>query len=1185
MLTKPQYFYDHTTKQALGFQNPFYLKKAQQLEPKLYDGSVIQKTNAILIRDSEETLMLVEESCSKMLLKQKDSMMSEKKNSINSKEPNLSTKPTQVEVPKELPKVSMVNTSLKKLKHHLASFDVVVKERTTAIAITKELLKIDVAPLAPKLQNNRTTHYDYLKYTQEEIATLKEIVEHERSLNLLNISLDYAYLEVAFRQHTCFIHNLEGVDLLTEPQGNNLYTLSLGDMMASSPICLLSNASKTKSWLWHRRLSHLNFGAINYLARQGLVRGLPKLKFENDHLCSACAMGKSKKKSHKPKSEDTNQEKLYLLHMDLCGPMHVKSVNGKKINGKKYNLVIVDDYSRFIRVKFLASKDEAPIFIIKFLKMMQVRLNTPVRNIRTDNGTKDDWDRLFQPLFNEYFNPSTIAVSPVLVVAAPSTVDLVDSPVSTSIDQDAPSINIPSSQEQEQEHYLIISQGFDESPKMPDFHDDLLYESLHEDSTSQGSSSNVRPIYTPFESLGRWTKDHLIANVIGDPSRSVSTKKQLQTNAMWQEEGIDFEGSFAPVARIEAIRIFVANTANKNMKIFQLDVKMAFLNGELKEEVYVSQTEGFVGHDNPSHVYKVKKALYSLKQAPRAWYDMLSSFVISQHFSKGAVDPTLFTRIARNDLLLDTSMSLTAYADADHAGCQDTRRYTSGSAQFLGDKLVSWSSKKKKSTAILSTKVEYIALSGCCAQILWMRSQQTDYGFQFNKIPLSRADPTLLNDIEMVAEGNSDPPVPDLQTMEELCQPSLNAQWSESSSSITSSSDQEIVALKAEMVEINKNLMKVLQINQQVKAVTPSCETCGELLEPKRKSWNSSWEQPRENQFFQRASHGQNPPPTYQAPAYQAPGYQAPVHQPPIPQPQVVTTNEFTNFMKANNVILKNMQTNMTSLTNSNLELKNMFGQFMKMNTASSSSSGTLPGNTVTNPKEVECETEVTKDTVPPTNNRSTKDVQPLVIQIETPMPDSEPVVAPIIEPLFAPVSALKPNQKPSIPYPSRLHDQKLYDKANDQKEIFFKIFQDLNFNISFADALILMPKFGTSIKSLLTNKYKLFELARTLQNEHCSAVLLKKLPEKLGVPAIVDFDADPRVPLILERSFLKTGRALIDVFKGELTLRVGKEAITFNLDQSSRYSANYNDMTVNQIDVIDMACEEYSQEVLNFSD
>ncbi|GJU24342.1 retrovirus-related pol polyprotein from transposon TNT 1-94 [Tanacetum coccineum] len=150
---------------------------------------------------------------------------------------------------------------------------------------------------------------------------------------------------------------------------------SWGSIVSDVPSSSLDDCS--------RRLSHLNFGAINHLARHDLVRGLPKLKFEKDHLCSACAMGKSKKKPQKPKSEDTNQEKLYLLHMDLCGPMCVASVNGKK-----YILVIVDDYSRFTWVKFLRSKDEAPDFIIKFLKMIQVRLKVTVRRIRTYNGTE-----------------------------------------------------------------------------------------------------------------------------------------------------------------------------------------------------------------------------------------------------------------------------------------------------------------------------------------------------------------------------------------------------------------------------------------------------------------------------------------------------------------------------------------------------------------------------------------------------------------------------------------------------------------------------------------------------------------------------------------------------------------------------------------------------------------------------
>ncbi|GKE09514.1 retrovirus-related pol polyprotein from transposon TNT 1-94, partial [Tanacetum coccineum] len=390
---------------------------------------------------------------------------------------------------------------------------------------------------------------------------------------------------------------------------------------------------------------------------------------------------------------------------------------------------------------------------------------------------RDDWNRLFQPMFDEYFNPQPIAISQVQEAAALRAEVLAESPVSTSIDQDAPSISIPSSQEQK--HSPIISQGFEESSKTPTFHDDPLNESPNEDSTFHGSSFNARLVSQGFR----------------------------------QEEGIDFEESFAPVARIKAIRIFVANAAHKNITIYQMDVKMAFLNGELKEEVYISQPEGFVDQDNPSHVYKLKRTLYGLKQAPCAWYNMLSSFLISQQFSKGAVDLTLFICHARNDILqvqiyvddiifastndamcdefanqmtskfkmsmmgqmsfflglqisqslrgifinqskyaskiikkygfnttdsvdtpmietkkldedlqgkpidatlyrgmirslmylttnrpdlnyADTDMSLTAYADADHARCQDTRRSTSGSAQFL------------------------------------------DYGFQFNMIPL-----------------------------------------------------------------------------------------------------------------------------------------------------------------------------------------------------------------------------------------------------------------------------------------------------------------------------------------------------------------------------------------------------------------------------------------------------------------
>nr|GEW84393.1 reverse transcriptase domain-containing protein [Tanacetum cinerariifolium] len=452
----------------------------------------------------------------------------------------------------------------------------------------------------------------------------------------------------------------------------------------------------------------------------------------------------------------------------------------------------------------------------------------------------------------------------------------------------------------------------------------------------------------------------------------------------------------------------------------------------------------------------------------------------------------------------------------------------------------------------------------------------------------SRVDPNLLNDFKMATEGNGDPPVPDLRTMEELrpeeCYDLIenmtahhndwdtSAQRSESSSSITSSSDPEILALKAEMAKINKNLMKVLQINQQVKAVTSSCETCGGphsyndcsatvgqtqnvyaagAYQGESKLKQSKSELPNQNrngipqgnnqgrnQFFQGASHGPNP-------AYQAPGYQAPVHQPPILQPQVMTTADNT-------------------ITNPKEDLK---GITTRSGTAYQGP--TIPTTSSSSPKVVERETEMTKDTVPPTNKGSTKDVQPPVIQIETPVPNFKPVIAPVAEPVVAPVNAPKPNQKPSIPYPM--------------------------------DECLALDDLGASINLIplsMWNKLSLPELTPTLMTLELAD---RSISRPIGVTedvyvkvgkfhfptdfVVVDFDADPRVPLILERSFLKTGKALIDVYAGELTLRVNNEEVTFNLDQTSRYSADYNDMTANRIDVIDMACEEYSQEVLGFSD
>ncbi|GJY39300.1 retrovirus-related pol polyprotein from transposon TNT 1-94, partial [Tanacetum coccineum] len=552
-------------------------------------------------------------------------------------------------------------------------------------------------------------------------------------------------------------------------------------------------------------LSHLNFGTLNKLAKDGIARCIPRLKFQKDHLCSACALGKSKKSSHQPNVEDTNQEKLYLFHMDLCGPMRVASINEKSSiisMAKAINTACYTQNRSLIRHRYnktpyelvqdkklelsflyvfgslcyptndnedmgkLDAKADIGIFVgyAPAKKAFRIYNKRTRMIIETIHLTFDELTAMASEQFSS--GPGLHSMTPAI-----STVVLVDSPVSTSIDQDAPSASIPSTQEHE--HSPIISQG---------------------------SSLNVRQIHTPFEHLGRWNKDHPIANVSGDPSRSVFTRKQLQTDAMWcyfdafltsvkpknfkqaltklswidamqeeiheferlevwelvscpdkvlliklkwiykvktnefggvlknkarlvaqgfrQEEGINFEESFAPVARIEAIRIFVANAAHKNMTIYQMDIKTAFLNGVLKEENKLD--EDLQGKQVDATLYRcmIRSLMYLTSSRPDLIYD--GTINMGLRYSK------------------DTNMSLTAYADADHVGCQDTRRSTSGSAQFLGDKLVSWSSKKQKCTAISSTEIPLYcdnksAIALCCNNVQHSRTRHIDVRYHFIK--------------------------------------------------------------------------------------------------------------------------------------------------------------------------------------------------------------------------------------------------------------------------------------------------------------------------------------------------------------------------------------------------------------------------------------------------------------------
>ncbi|GKC18407.1 retrovirus-related pol polyprotein from transposon TNT 1-94 [Tanacetum coccineum] len=447
--------------------------------------------------------------------------------------------------------------------------------------------------------------------------------------------------------------------------------------MASSPICLLSKATKTKSWLWHRRLSYLNFGAINHLARNGLVRGLPKLKFEKDYLCSACAMGKSKKQSYKPKFEDTNQEKLYLLHMDLCGPMRIASVNGKK-----YILIIMDDYSWFTWVKFLGSKDEALDFIYKFLKMIQVRLNAT--------------DLMFQPVFDEFFSPPASIASLVPIEEALALVESTGSPSSTTVDQDAPS--------PKESHDLEVAH-MSNDPYFGIPIPNTIFE--------ESSSSDVIPTI-------------------------VHSDAPISEHLTMQEELTKFE-------RLEVWELIPC--PDKVM----MDVKTVFLNGILCEEVYVSQPDGLVDPDNPNHVYRLKKALYGLKQAPRAWKryppESLKKCVMD------SCDPMDTLMVEKSKLDEDTQGK--AVDPTHYRGMVGTLMYLTSSRPDLIYAVCMCSRYQARPTEkhLHAVKIIFRYLRGIINWGLWylkefaipltafadadhMRSQLTDYGLGFNKMPM-----------------------------------------------------------------------------------------------------------------------------------------------------------------------------------------------------------------------------------------------------------------------------------------------------------------------------------------------------------------------------------------------------------------------------------------------------------------
>nr|GFA37617.1 retrovirus-related Pol polyprotein from transposon TNT 1-94 [Tanacetum cinerariifolium] len=492
-----------------------------------------------------------------------------------------------------------------------------------------------------------------------------------------------------------------GNDLLTGSRGTDLYSVTLQDTNYPNLIFLMDKATSSQAWLWHRRLSHLNFDTINLLSKNDIVVGLLKLKFVKDHLYSSYHL---------------------ILLVSLGKPKESRfTLKVPQAQKDGYN------FYTWTYVVLYGSKDETPEVLIDFLRLVQRGHQAQVRIVQTDKGTEffnqtlhayfaaegilhqtdgENLDKMKENgnacIFVGYstqsrayrvFNKRTRVIVESNGVKSHRTVttanelDLLFSLMfdellnrsSKVVSKSSAVTTADAANQQTVEEYAQVENDEFINIFCTSVQDRWETSSRHVDSL------NMHTFYQHHPSDHRWMKDHLLEQVIGNPLQSVRTRRQLESdgemcmfaltvsrtkpknikkamaNSAWIEsmqeelhqfdrldEGVDFEESFAPVARLEAVRLFIAYATNKSFTVYQMDVKTSFLYGPLKEEVYVNQPDGFVDPYHPDKVYRLKKALYGLKQAPRAWYDELSKFLVS----KGSIDPTLFITKHRGDILL-----------------------------------------------------------------------------------------------------------------------------------------------------------------------------------------------------------------------------------------------------------------------------------------------------------------------------------------------------------------------------------------------------------------------------------------------------------------------------------------------------------------------------------------------------
>nr|GEW77253.1 uncharacterized mitochondrial protein AtMg00810-like [Tanacetum cinerariifolium] len=613
------------------------------------------------------------------------------------------------------------------------------------------------------------------------------------------------YEDLVQGNSTCYIRDLKGNDILKGSCGTDLYSITLQDTSTPNPIFLMAKASPSEAWLWHRRLSHLNIDTLNLLSKYDIVAGLRKLKFVKDHLCSSCELGKAKYGKNLDKMKEIDDACIFVRYSTQS--------RAYRVYNKRTRVIVETIHLNLDELPQIESDhvsfDPVPQCSTSTLEHASLSLgprsqeNVPylAKTITTSN----EMDLLFSQMFDELLNGTT------QVVSKSSTVTTIDAPnqrqqqhitssTSTTVVIDTPLLNIQTTPK-------TTSQAPTEAPTVTA--NETLFKQKPIKNMHKLTKMNLSTcLVHRYKNEGRHLIDHPLQQVIGNPSQSIRTRRQLETDGemcmfaltMSRTELKNIKEAMADSAWIEAMleelhqfdRLDMKESTSKShllqcsIRSCSMDFKTSFLNCHMKEEVYVNQPDRFVDLHHPDKVHHLKNALYGLKQAPKTCVGTpmatkpidadLSGTLVDQKTYHSMVRAFMYLKASRPDIVhatcycaryqarttkkhlrevkrifwyfknavnvgllypRDTGFNLTSFLDLDHAGCLDTRKSTSSGIQSLGgDNLVSCSSKKQDCTLMSLVKAKYVSLSAYCAQVLWLRTQLTDYGFHFDKIPM-----------------------------------------------------------------------------------------------------------------------------------------------------------------------------------------------------------------------------------------------------------------------------------------------------------------------------------------------------------------------------------------------------------------------------------------------------------------